>query len=242
MVVRCASHANLFVLVAQGNFDPFGSLSAIWAVGLIAAGLIITFSGKRFFKILLAASGFVAGLIISVNILSGMEYLLSFCNFSQTIYLAIGISIGLILAAVCFILWEVGVLVAAGYGGYALACWVLSLKEGGLVQNFLTRELFIAVVSAVAVVLAWFFSDLAIVATSAFGGAMTLVFGADILLNWGLAAMIMNFLIPKFYPPAKDLDILFYIQIAAVLGLAIIGATFQLLFTKKGGISRSDKV
>lgn len=210
---------------------------------LVAIGILLTFSGKRFFKIFLGCSGFLAGALLAVNLLAIFESLIYTFQEPKWIYICFAGVVGLLAAALCFFLWEIGVLACAGFGGYSLAIWIMSMKAGGTIEGYISRGAFIAAVTVMAIILAWFFDNIAIIIASALAGALTIVVGFDCFVNWGLMAVLTNIVLPGHFAKLASLDIYCYIEIAAVAVLAVLGLVVQFLTGGKGkGYSRSDKV
>jgi hypothetical protein len=237
---------------AKDIFKSVGSpkqvLNITWdtyviGIVLVAIGILLTFSGKRFFKIFLGCSGFLAGALLAVNLLAIFENLIYTFEEPKWIYICFAGVLGLLAAALCFFLWEIGVLACAGFGGYSLAIWIMSMQAGGVIEGYISRGAFITAVTVMAIILAWFFDNIAIIIASALAGALSIVVGFDCFVNWGFIAVLTNIVLPGHFAKLASLDIYCYIEIAAVAVLAVLGLVVQFLTGGKGkGYSRSDKV
>lgn len=215
----------------------------VFGVLFLAIGFLLTFSGKRFFKVFLGCSGFLAFAILAVTLLSLFESNIYVFESPKWIYISFAGISGLLGAALCVFLWEIGILACAGFGGYSLAIWIMSMKAGGAIESFIGRGAFVAAVTVIAIIFAWFFDNIAIIIASALAGALSIVVGFDCFVNWGLMAVILNIIVPGNFAKLKHLDTYCYLEIAAVAVLAVLGLVIQFLNGSKGkGYTRSDKV
>jgi hypothetical protein len=207
--------------------------SGIAGVVLITLGIFITFSGKRWFKIFLGASGFLTFAVLALALLSSVnELLVTIPHKFYVFWFFVGLA-GFVGAYICYTMWEIGVLAAAGFGGYTLGVWIMSVKTGLLIQGYMTRG---------AIALAWLFDEMAIVLSSAISGSLTLVAGVDCFLNYGLVQILLSQLLPSLFP-APALNLYIYIELGAVAILAVVGVLVQLLSgTSKKGFAKSDRV
>src|SRR5690606_4801398 len=147
---------------------------------------------------------------------------------------------GLVGSWVCFTMWELGVLTAAGFGGYSLAVWIMSMKEGLLIESYVTSSTFIAIISVVVVVAAWIFDEIAIVVASSISGAMALTLGVDCFLKWGLLQVLLAQVSEEFGKAHLTMKI--YFELGGAAGLAVIGALVQFLTGANKGYGKSDRV
>lgn len=216
--------------------------SGIAGVILITIGAFITFAGKRWFKIFLGASGFLTFGVLALSLLSSVNELLFTIPHKFYVFWAVIGLAGLVGAYVCYTMWEIGVLAAAGFGGYTLGVWVMSMKQGLLIEGYMTRGLFITICTCAAVALAWLFDELAIVLSSAISGSLSLVVGFDCFLKWGLVDVLLSQILPSMYK-APALDLYIYGELGAVAVLAVTGVVVQFLTgTSKKGFAKSDRV
>jgi hypothetical protein len=88
----------------------------------LAMGIVFCFFGLRIFGITLPMFGFLAGFIAGVT---GMDALLGGGVFSTITGWAVGIVLGLLLAALSYVFWYAGVLIAAGATGAQLGSGVM---------------------------------------------------------------------------------------------------------------------
>lgn len=244
--------ASIFLMMQLGWAEEAGELAVaeasglethwlsadIIAVVLIGLGLIMAFSGKRFFRLFLGCSGFMAGGVLMHQLVSWADTAITI-PYPFYVFVILCIIGGLLGAWLCYTMWEIGVLAAAGYGGYTLGVCIMALKEGSVIESYMTRSVFLAVCTVGAVVLAWFFDELAIIVASAVGGSMALVLGADIFLKWGLLYVVLAAINPTRFAP-MPLNGHVYIELAAVLALAVCGMVVQFLGQKRG-LGKGDR-
>lgn len=216
--------------------------SGILGVILITLGSFLTFTGKRFFKIFLGVSGFLTFGVLGLNLVTWVHEVLFTLPYAFYVFWTVAIICGALGAWLCFTMWEIGVLAAAGFGGYSLGVWVMSMKTGLLIEGYMTRSVFLTICSCAAVAFAWFFDEVAIVIASSISGSMCLVVGVDCFLRWGLAQVLLAMMLQREFGALAKVSMYVYIELAAVAVLAIIGALVQFLSgsSKKG--HRSDRV
>lgn len=216
--------------------------SGILGVILITLGTFLTFTGKRFFKLFLGVSGFLTFGVLGLNLVTWVHEVIFTIPHAFYVFWTIAILCGALGAWLCFTMWEIGVLAAAGFGGYSLGVWVMSMKTGLLIEGYMTRSVFLTVCSCAAIAFAWFFDEVAIVVASAISGSMCLVVGVDCFLKWGLAQVLLAMMLQREFGMLAKVDTFVRIELAAVAVLAIMGALVQFLTgsSKKG--HRSDRV
>lgn len=197
----------------------------------IVAGLLICFSGKRFFKAFLSIVGFAAGMLAGFT---GMAYILPYTSFSDPnlVTWIVAVILGLIGATICLYAWKIGVYVGAGLGGYALMAYILSLGVGRKIESEIGRHAAIAIGVGAGVIAAIFLEDLAIIAASAITGAVSVAIGVDCYLNLGLRTLLYEMAIHRSFIVTVDGPI--YYMLAGTCALAVLGAVVQLLAPSKG--------
>lgn len=95
-------------------------MSFIVALFAIVLGLIVCFSGYRFFKLLLPVWGFFAGLWLggaAMSALFGQGFL------SSVTGIIVGLILGVVFAVLSYLFWYVAFAIAGGFIGY----WLLAL-------------------------------------------------------------------------------------------------------------------
>lgn len=199
---------------------------------LMAIGILLTFSGKRFFKVFLALVGFCVGALLACISISFFHTLFDFSHSSTVTYI-IAIVCGLILAGVAVMMWKLGVYAAAGLGGYTLMVYILSLKVGGLIEGHISRDLALCLAVIAAVVAAMFLEDIIIAVASAAFGSVAAMSGLDCFLNTGFRAQIYDQAIGMSFKLPKLTGNIYY-MFAGTGALAVCGVVVQLLNPSKG--------
>ncbi|MFC1961197.1 DUF4203 domain-containing protein [Chloroflexota bacterium] len=153
----------------------------VLCVGLVALiiGLIVCFSGYRFFLVLLPFWGFFAGFGIGASAVTWLFGDLFLATITGWI---VGFVVGLVFAVLSYLFYIVGVALLAGSLGYALG--------SGLMLAILPNASFVvalvglvgAVIVAV-IVLALNIQKLVIVFLTAFGGAGATIAGVMLMFN-----------------------------------------------------------
>lgn len=238
-VASAVVHASTHQLLDLAQY--YWSTGVLGAI-LMALGATMAFGGKRFFKLFLGASGFLAASTMEFNFLAVVDQ--KILSIPYKLYFITGASVimGVLGAYGCIKMWEYGVLACAGFGGYSLGLWLMSLQAGALIQNYVAFEAFIALCTVGAVVMAWFFDNISVIVTSAVGGSVALVVGADCYLKWGLFQMLLAQLMPlDFARPQMSHHV--YMELAAVVAIAVLGGVVQCLAgSGRGGFAKSDRV
>ena len=145
----------------------------------LLVGIWACFSGYRFFLILLPIWGFFAGFLLGAGV---METLFGVGFLATVSSWIVGFVVGLVLAALSYLFWIVGVAIFAGSFGFSLGAgfiYLLGFNPGLL--SWLVG-IVVAIVVALLVLLLnlqkWF-----IVVITAFGGATAII--GSILLMFG---------------------------------------------------------
>jgi hypothetical protein len=186
------------------------------AIILVAGGLLSCFAGYRVFRFVLAFFGFVFGALAASSAMGA----------DQTLWMIGGAILGGLLGALILVLaYFVGVaLIGAGIGaGAAMAIWAALGREPGLVP--------VLILSILGALAALALQRYVIVASTAFGGAQTVIVGGAALLGYG-AADVTARSVYRVYPldplPATHWDL------AAWLALGALGVIVQMAVTAKG--------
>jgi hypothetical protein len=150
-------------------------MDAGFGIAAILVGLASCFYGYPLFRIFLILSGLIYGYGLGHSLAPGSHPGLS---------LAIGLGVALVLAALAYPLWSIGVLVIGAALGFII---LISL---GLALNASQAVLFLlGVLGAAAVGLLFYHvRDLLVMLTTAFNGAALLVFG----LGWYVPALAVG--------------------------------------------------
>lgn len=101
------------------NADPEGMIVWDIVVGIVAIvlGLVLVFAGLRFFFAALPILGFMVGFLIGA---AGVNAIFGDGVFSTITSWIVGFFVGLLLAAISYLWWYAGALIAAGSTGAAL--------------------------------------------------------------------------------------------------------------------------
>jgi hypothetical protein len=145
----------------------------IWfGIGAIIVGLASCFYGYPLFRIFLILSGLIYGYLLGHSWVTASHPWLS---------LAIGLGAALVMAALAYPLWSLGVIVIGGALGFMI------LVSLGLALNASqTALIFLGLVGAVGVgFLFYHVRDLLVILTTAFNGAGLVVMG----LGWHIPAL-----------------------------------------------------
>lgn len=208
--------------------------TGVIGVILIFLGILLTFSGKRFFKLFTGASGFLALGLATAVILYEIDTWFSFGPYRKWVVYGGAVVMGLAGASICLTMWKLGVYAMAGLGGYFLGTWLMTLKVGGVISNELGRDVFLAICIAACSIAVIFFEGLVIVASSAIVGGNALVIGTDCFLDWGYNVVLLSmWMTSEIIIPSYDAYL--YAEIAAVLGLAVVGMVVQWVSGAKSG-------
>jgi hypothetical protein len=137
----------------------------------LAVGVAITFSGYRWFLILLPILGFVFGFGLGVDT---MQVLFGMGGFATVTGWVVGFFVGAIFAVLSYMFYIVGVALVAGAFGYAVGVGLMGLF--GIDPGFLTWIVGVVFGVALAVaVLALNIQKWIIIAITSFGGAGLIV-------------------------------------------------------------------
>jgi uncharacterized protein DUF4203 len=181
------------------------SLNTLIINGLITiiAGLIACFYGYRMYRIVLAIAGFFIGFAIGAALAAAQP---------ELILILIGIVAGLIGAVLMWYLYVLGVIVAGGLLGAAVALTlitVLNIENSGL-------ALVIGLVGLIGGgLVAFWLKEPIIIVSTAFSGAASMVYGLALLLP-DLFGIVRS-----SRPPNTPLALILLIV------LAVLGALFQ---------------
>lgn len=229
---------------SQVNNVIKGTWSAdIIGIILITVGSFLAFTGKRFFKIFLGVSGLLSFGVLGLNLIAWIhEVIFTIPHLFYVSWAVAGVC-GILGAFLCFKMWEIGVLAMAGFGGYSLGVWIMSMKSGHLITGYMTRNAFVTACTCAAIAAAWFFDELAIVISSGFSGALAIVLGIDCFINWGLKEVVLSMIFERDFKQLANVNMYVYIELGGVAALAVLGVVVQLLTgASKKGSAKSDRV
>lgn len=151
----------------------------IFALLAVGVGIAFCFLGYRFFRFLLPIWAFFTGIFFGVSLIGT---LLGEGFFSTALGLIIGFFLGLLLAALAYFVFSLGIVLFGASVGFSIgqgAMLILGFQEGFI--SF-TVGLIVSLVFAIVFVV-WRFPRLFVVFITAFGGAMAIITGLFVLFG-----------------------------------------------------------
>lgn len=202
--------------------------TGILGVALIASGVLLLFSGKRFFKIFLGTIGFLVGSTFGSISFYHINDIFNFSS-SNLKYWFYGVAIvfGLLGAVLCVTFWKIGVYAAAGFGGYMTGTFLLSLKEGGLISDQVGALVFLSVAIAIPVVLTAIFEHVVMIFSSSAVGSTCIALGVDCFLNWGLKIIMLEAIMSQ-HINLNQFDSKIYYMLGGMVVLTALGIFIQM--------------
>jgi hypothetical protein len=208
--------------------DSLGAPELMYTILAMSGGIIMLGWGIRFFRTVVALSGFAASALIAFIVLANVQDRVGLGQHAKAIMLGGSLSAGLAGAALGLWLWIVALGAVGGLGGLCASLWVLSwpmIRARRYVEGPVERPLFMAAAALCGCCLALVFEKAVIVAGTAFAGALAVCSGLDVVLHCGLndvlKAIIVNKVISKTMEP-KTMAML-----VSVGALFLIGVLFQ---------------
>lgn len=180
-----------FKKAGLGSFLEPEYTSIPFGLGFIAVGLLLTFMGRRIFKMFLGISGFVVGGSSALFVLIKLSMLIGF-NPSRTVYWVVGIIGGLLGSLLFNKAWKWAVYCLSAYGGVMVGFWILGMINGTALNQYVERNTFLFIFAAIGVFLANYVDEFIIITASSLTGAFTCVFGFDLMKFVGFRAFVKN--------------------------------------------------
>jgi len=213
----CASSLNIPPQVANA------SELTICVVAVIL-GLVILFYGYRLFKPVLFLTGFVIG--------AGVTFIVVARFTSAENYIVVGGALlaGFALGLLLLCIIKVGIFILGAAFGFLIAAALLSLKDGGLFDNYVQYTL-IAALPLAGGILAIIFEKALIILATSFGGAYAIMASVDRFAKGGFSQVIP--LILQNEVSEIDASYVTYLEIGACVILFVLGVYVQKEHTGK---------
>lgn len=178
------------------NF-PFG-------VGLMAAGVVLAFFGRRMFRVFLTLSGFVIGASSFFYAAVRIESLLP-KNYAlpEWAFWLIGIIGGLLGSLLFTKAWKWGTYILSAYGGVMFSFWLIGIipAEYAVKVNATFANVVFAILGVVA---AHYVEEMVLICSSAMIGGFLVALGIDYLHSVGFRAFIKRTIIDNPNPDYKE--------------------------------------
>ena len=189
------------------------------AVALLLLGLPLIFFGKRLDRIFLGFFGFTFSAVLCADLIFALD---DKWNFKYSYHLAL-LTVMVIGPIGCWFAVKFpkfGIMSCAGFGGHTIAGYLLAIEAGKLIAAFIVRKALTFILSASFVVASWFFTDIILIISSAFGGSMTVGLAVDVLANKFQLYYSLGV-------PGGPRELAFILEMVAIPVLAAAGMGFQ---------------
>jgi hypothetical protein len=173
----------------------------LFGIIAILIGLICVFYGYGVFRIALIIMGFIGGYALGADVFPN-SWLLAFI---------LGIVLAIVVAVLAYFIWSLGVVIATGTLGGALAASLvaaLNLNPDGLIAIVIGLTGII-----VGAAIGYFLKDLAVIILMAFAGGSVTAFGLSLLI--------------PYFVLQPDTNFLNLLALFVFVGLGIIGTVVQ---------------
>ncbi|KAJ3053841.1 hypothetical protein HK097_003251 [Rhizophlyctis rosea] len=164
--------------ITSTSSGPLTVQAIILGVLCLLVGAVFLFAGIRLFPIVTAIAGFIffsiIGYIILVQLAPEGGY-----RDNDTVLLAGSLAIGILGLFLGLCLWQLGVAFIGALAGFALANWILSLRDGGLIRSEAGRIILIVALVVVGIILIFMFETPVLIITTSLVGAYLICFGVD---------------------------------------------------------------
>jgi len=222
-----SANATLYTPRGTINNDPG---SYIIMVIMLVIGFAYCFYGfSLFFPTLFLAGYFLASNVVMYALQESRPFLIAGSpTGTRLAYIGIGAGCGVLVGTILVFIWPVGVYVIGLMGGLAVAeliCQAINIPYVAV------QAILFAVLGLVATVLVYFFERPVIIAGTALAGAYSMVFGADVVANWGLAYDLNT---PGAVPGMQSA-----VEVGIVLVLWLVGMAWQ--FTQYHGVFGGER-
>lgn len=206
----------------------FAAPDLLYAIAVISGGTVLLGWGIRFFRTVVALSGFAAMGIIAFIILANADERFGLGQHAKAIMLGGSLVAGLVGAALGLWVWMIALGAVGGLGGLCVALWVLSwpsIRSKAWVEGPVERPLFIAGASLAGCVLALIYEKAIIVTGTALTGSLAVCSGLDVFLESGLNKQLRSVIVNKAV--SKHIEPKTMAMLVSAAGLFIIGVVFQ---------------
>jgi len=222
-----AAAATLYSPRGVVNNDPG---SYIIMVLLLVAGFAYCFYGfSLFFPTLFLTGYFLASNVVMYALQEARPFLIAGSpTGTRLAYIGIAAGCGVLVGTILVFIWPVGVYVIGLMGGLAVAELICNAVN---IPYVVVQVVLFAVLGLTSTVLVYFFERPVIIAGTALAGAYSMVFGADVVANWGLAYDLNT---PGAVPGMQSA-----IEAGIVVVLWLIGMAWQ--FTQYRGVFGGER-
>ncbi|CAG8441756.1 1443_t:CDS:2 [Ambispora gerdemannii] len=203
--------------------------TAIYGIILISIGVLYTFFGIKFYRVTMFFVGFYIGSILAWVILTNVEPADGYGKSSDTIYLVITLIAGLLVGSLLVCCSDIAIWFLGALGGYALAIFLLSWANNGVIHTRVGRIVFIIGLTVAGVILTFLFENVILILSTALIGAYSIIFGIDMFANTGFREAVHEFLDGN-HTIVYNTDTKVYLMLGGVLGFFIVGTAFQWRF------------
>ncbi|TPX58519.1 hypothetical protein PhCBS80983_g03081 [Powellomyces hirtus] len=159
----------------------------------IAVGLFLLIVGQRLWKAALFFTGFfvtaLTGYILMVNLEPNTGY-----EHRGTVLLLGSLACGVVGGGIALCLWKLGLVLLGATAGFLFGMFLLSWKDGGLVDSEKGRIILLAVATGIGIILALVLQKKLLIVGTSMAGAYSVVFGIDCYARTGFTESMQTFL------------------------------------------------
>ena len=160
-------------------------------IALIAAGLFLAFTGRRLFNLFLGVSGFIIGSSVFLYILVSVQTLFALV-LPQWAFWVAGLIGGMLGSALFKKMWKWAVYGMSAYGGVMLGLWILGMINGTDLSKYIERNTFLIIFGLIGLLSGHYVDEFVVISSSSLMGAVTAVFGFDMIKPVGFRLFVMN--------------------------------------------------
>jgi len=194
---------------------------------LLSTGIMFCFFGRRIYHLTLFLLGFYIGSILGWIILTNNEPASGYGgNNSPTIILIVSLAIGFLVGMIFICLADFAIYLLGALVGYALALFLLSWANNGIIQSKTGQIIFIVALIIIGIILIHFFKDDVIIFGTAFIGAYAIILGIDMFAQTGFTDSVRSFLDGN-HKVMYNATTKVYLMLGGLLGFFILGGVYQ---------------
>ncbi|ORX65474.1 hypothetical protein K493DRAFT_312959, partial [Basidiobolus meristosporus CBS 931.73] len=223
------------IAIAQDPINDDQQLNStqkiIAGVLLIAIGFAFCFFGRRLVKVTIFLGGFVFFTGLALVVCANISPIETNNATKSWIYLAVSIVAGLVGGYLLICLFQVGLAIVGGLGGFALSMIILSLKDNMIIASNTGRIIFVVVFVVIGAVSILFMEKHILIWASSISGSYTMVVGVDVFVKTGLYYSL-NLFFRGQHGVFYHTDAKVYAMLASVILISGIGALFQYRTTR----------
>jgi hypothetical protein len=176
------------------NFTQTSVTSKVIGSISILLGLVIAFFGYRLLDMILGISGFIVFGDLAYFILVRFEPVEGYGDGRGWILLLVPITAGIIGAIVAYSIFRLGLGIVGFLGGASLAILILSFGTNGLIDNDLSRLIFILVLGIFMAIVIQFAEKFVVVFATSIAGSLAVFMGLDAFIQTGFNQVTQLFL------------------------------------------------